>query len=83
MTETESRHVLEFRGRYVDRWERREDRVWRIAYRGVVLDGSRTHEISGPDRGRPPAFGLDPDEFIQGKRTREDAAYVRLPEIPL
>ena len=49
-------------GRYVDRFERREQE-WRIASRQVIID--------------VPRAGLDPDEFVSGHRDRRDPSYQR------
>ena len=67
----------ELRGRYLDRFERRADRLWRIARRVVVWDWSRV-QPSGETwfdrvRQRP---GVE-DRFIFGRRDREDMVYTR------
>lgn len=63
------------RGRYLDRFERREGGAWKIARRVVLWDWSRI-EPSGPTwfdhvRQRP---GID-GRFIFGRRDREDMVY--------
>lgn len=68
------------RGRYLDHFERREDRVWKVQQRVVVWDWSRI-QPSGDTwfdlvRKRP---GVE-DRFIFGRRDREDMVYTnRLP----
>jgi hypothetical protein len=57
-----------FSGRYVDRFERRDD-VWRIANRVVVHDWSVSNRL---DAG---AFPLPMDAFVQGVRGRSDLIY--------
>ena len=58
---------LMFNGRYVDRFERRQGQ-WKIAHRQVVFDRSRLDPLEK-------TFSID--EFVCGKRTREDPAYKR------
>jgi ketosteroid isomerase-like protein len=53
-------------GRYVDRWERREDRLWKIAYREFLIEWSR----SEPAAARPL-----PRDFRSGTRSSEDPSY--------
>jgi hypothetical protein len=54
-------------GRYIDRYERRNG-DWRIAHRRVILEH---HERAG----------LDPSQFIQGTRDRNDPSYDRTPVV--
>ena len=69
------------RGRYLDRFQRRADRRWKIARRVVVWDWSRV-EPSGESwfdrmRQRP---GVD-DRYVFGRRDRQDLVYTdTLPE---
>jgi hypothetical protein len=69
------------RGRYLDRFERRTERRWKIARRVVLWDWSRV-EPSGETwfdrmRQRP---GTE-DRYIFGRRDREDMVYThRLPD---
>ncbi len=58
---------LQFSGRYVDRFERRQG-VWKIAHRQVVFDRSRIDPVGKTFRTEP---------FVCGKRTREDPSYKR------
>lgn len=58
---------LIFAGRYVDRFERREGR-WKIAHRQVVFDRSRIDKIEK-------SFSIE--EYVCGKRSREDPVYKR------
>jgi ketosteroid isomerase-like protein len=55
-------------GRYVDRYERRDD-GWKIAHRTIVHDWSCSEPLE--DWPRPT------DVFVQGRRDRSDAAYSR------
>lgn len=57
-----------FAGRYVDRFERR-DNVWRIAHRVVVHDWSLSTPLDGT------SFPLDMSTFTQGKRDKTDLIY--------
>jgi len=63
------------RGRYLDRFERREDLVWKVMRRVVLWDWSRV-QPSGETwfdlvRARPGAE----DRFIFGRRDRNDMVY--------
>jgi hypothetical protein len=58
---------LKFAGRYVDRFERRQG-VWKIAHRQVVFDRSQIDPV-----GRT----FSTDQFVCGKRSREDPVYKR------
>jgi len=49
--------------RYIDRYERRDDGVWRIAHRRVILEAARP--------------GFDTSDFVQGTRSRSDPSYER------
>lgn len=55
--------VLGF-GRYIDRFERRDD-VWRIAYRRVTVEG-----LSG-------GSGFDASDFTAARQDRSDPSYER------
>src|SRR5208282_4387980 len=58
---------LQFMGRYVDRFERRQG-LWKIADRQVVFDRSRIDTVER---------SFSTERFVCGKRTREDPAYQR------
>jgi len=58
---------LRFDGRYVDRFERRQGK-WKIAHRQVVFDRSRLDPVGKI---------FSTDEFVCGRRSREDAVYKR------
>ena len=58
---------LTFAGRYVDRFERRQG-LWKIAHRQVVFDRSRIDPV-----GRT----FSTEEYVCGKRSREDPVYKR------
>lgn len=58
---------LMFGGRYADRFERRNGQ-WKIADRRVVFDRSRLDPVDK-------AFSIE--EYVCGKRSREDAVYKR------
>lgn len=64
------RHLHTMAGRYIDRWERREDHMWRIAKRVLVKDWStfEPYEDSTP-------FPLDMTAFVTGRRDRDDIVY--------
>lgn len=62
-----SKSDLQFAGRYVDRFERR-DGVWKIADRKVVYDRSRIDTVQK-------AFPTE--QFTSGKRSREDPVFKR------
>lgn len=53
--------------RYIDRFERREDRRWKIAFRRIVLDYSHEHELMDT--------WPDADITTVGARSREDLVY--------
>jgi hypothetical protein len=55
-------------GRYLDRYERRED-VWKFAYRSEIVDWSRSQPTNDP------YFDLAPD-CLRGSRA-DDAVYQR------
>ena len=59
---------LIFAGRYVDRFERRAG-LWKIAHRQVVFDRSRIDRVEK-------AFSIE--EYVCGKRSREDPVYKRV-----
>jgi ketosteroid isomerase-like protein len=59
---------LIFAGRYVDQFERRGG-LWKIAHRQVVFDRSRIDKIEK-------AFSIE--EYVCGKRSREDPVYKRV-----
>ncbi len=63
------------RGRYLDRFERRADRQWKIARRIVLWDWSRVEPSAGSwfdiASGRPGAE----DRFIFGRRDKSDLVY--------
>ncbi len=61
MTDADGAALLGF-GRYVDRFERRDDE-WRIAFRQVIID--------------VPRAGMDPAEFVSAHRDRRDPSYRR------
>ena len=48
-TEEAPEHDWFIKGRYLDRFERREDGIWRVADRVVVLDFERIVEPADPD----------------------------------
>ena len=58
---------LVFSGRYADRFERRAG-AWKIAHRQVVFDRSRIDKIEK-------SFSIE--EYVCGKRSREDPVYKR------
>jgi hypothetical protein len=64
-------------GRYVDRYERRQDE-WRIAHRQFVLDWME----SRPSTEQPAEGASNEDLLSVGKRTPEDASYSVLPSEP-
>lgn len=53
-------------GRYVDRFEKRADNVWRVASRQVVYDSSRTLQST---------HHLRELQGVMGERSRKDAVY--------
>ena len=57
---------IEIFGRYVDRFEKREDNVWRVASRKVVYDSSRTLAST---------HHLRKLQGVMGHRSRQDAVY--------
>ena len=57
---------VEVFGRYVDRFEKRSDNVWRVAERKVVYDTTRTLASTNH---------LRELQGMLGKRSREDAVY--------
>ena len=58
-------------GRYIDRFERREDRVWRIAERNLVMSYWYQHQdLLMPDEEEPP-------HRLWARRDRSDLAYCR------
>jgi hypothetical protein len=59
---------LTFGGRYVDRFERQEG-VWKIAHRQVILEWSRLDPVEE-------SYSLV--HAVTGQRSREDAVYKRL-----
>jgi 3-phenylpropionate/cinnamic acid dioxygenase small subunit len=59
---------IEVFGRYVDRFEKRADDVWRVADRKVVYDTTRT---------LPSTNHLRKVQGILGQRSREDAVYAK------
>lgn len=62
-------------GRYVDRWERREDRHWRIAHRLYLIEWSRSEEISD----LLPEMKL----FGSGLQSRSDPSYLAVAGEPV
>jgi hypothetical protein len=67
------RHLHTMAGRYVDRWERRDDRVWRISKRVLVKDWSTFAPCEDTT-----AFPLDMSAFVNGRRDRTDIVYQRI-----
>jgi ketosteroid isomerase-like protein len=59
-------YASEVAGRYVDRWERREDRQWKIAHRTFLVEWMRSEPAAKRDLGR---------DFKSGLRSREDVSY--------
>ena len=59
-------YAAEVAGRYVDRWERREDRQWKIAHRTFLVEWMRFDPAAKRDLGR---------DFKSGLRSREDVSY--------
>ena len=57
--------------RFVDRFERRDDRVWRIAQRVATTEWAR---VDTPQDRWPV-----PDSFLTGRRDRDDPVYEPLP----
>lgn len=64
-------HLYVFAGRYVDRFEKR-DNEWRISHRVVVRDWSVRHPIPEDSLAREVEEGL---LFEPGRRSREDIGY--------
>lgn len=60
-------------GRYVDRFERREDRVWRIASRTVAYDFERFDEVKPAPDGFGPANYIE--KAVRGVRGAADFSY--------
>jgi ketosteroid isomerase-like protein len=58
-------YASEYVGRYIDRWERREDGHWKIAHRVYVGEWGRVDPVDGP-----------PNPLIIGLQTRDDISYV-------
>jgi ketosteroid isomerase-like protein len=59
-------YTAEVAGRYVDRWERREDRQWKIAHRTFLIEWMRYEPTVKRDLGR---------DFKSGLRSRQDISY--------
>lgn len=59
-------------GRYVDRFERRSDGVWRVAQRTVVMDSVIQFPVKGGERG-----GVT----VWGRRDSQDWLYLRRAEM--
>jgi hypothetical protein len=68
--------LLEFGGRYVDRFERR-DGEWRMADRVIVYDWSRITPVDEEYPGTHMKTATSPALFEQGRRDRTDIAYRR------
>lgn len=76
-------------GRYLDRWERRDENGYLIAQRTVVYDFTRTDAVStkwpGPDHGVPKSFHGGPemplDGTVFGRLDAEDASYSYLRKV--
>ena len=59
-------YTAETAGRYEDRWERREDRQWKIAHRTFLIEWMRSDPAVKRDLGR---------DFKPGVRSRADISY--------
>jgi ketosteroid isomerase-like protein len=60
-------YLRQFAGRYVDRWERRNDAQWRIAHRVVILEWGEIRPLHEQD----PAWV----HFTRGERSLSDRSY--------